>query len=519
MVHLSKILPFSNITCKPICEPACENGYCKYPGNCECNSGYTIDEQNNHTCVPFCEKGCGNGTCIAPNTCRCDHGYKFENGTCQPVCTDCRNGICVSPGKCDCLPGYSVFLRDFCEPHCSKGCVSGRCISPEKCQCFAGYVLAENTHPNRCVIQCSLLYNYNMCGQGTCEASNLCRCFPGYKPDYTRTRSYRDVPICVPMPICADCKESADCVLSPKCVRKDDPITIRRDTTSTTFRMTSTTESSTAYTTRKTSVIRPSETNINNNELVRCNLLVNPCGNGTCLLPNQCRCFQGYRVNYNALWGYIKGPVCVPACNNCYGSTCVAPNKCIKKEDTVITKDTTRTQLETSKRETTKSSTTYETTPKYKTTTSLSFSSEITVTDKTLRNCNQNPCGNGTCVSSNRCDCFNGYVVNYLRLWGYDHGPVCVPTCTDCERSYCIAPNKCMATFTTTDEDTTRITSEISKGTKLTTVYKPSTTSVPTTDTNKNYESENESTTEYNFVTNNSLKAEVRKGETMQISW
>ncbi|XP_022825541.1 protein draper-like [Spodoptera litura] len=298
----------SDIVCEPICMPACRNGRCKTPGQCECNHGYTQDPEDDHNCLPSCRKGCQNGTCVGPETCRCNFGYTLVNGTCQPVCTDpCHNGTCVAPEKCECLVGYRKSENNICQPYCSHGCDNGACVAPETCQCHSGWDLKETKHfpykhcvpicskpcgnevcvapdtcgclpsykkseggcepicfggwvskNGRCVAQCS-----HPCGNGTCVAPNVCACHSGYHMDINYTFLYSSNPnatICVPT--CTGC--AGRCVAPNKCelgltsesqISFDDyyydydpPIFPRHEktTTSTTRRTTTTTTTSTA---------------------------------------------------------------------------------------------------------------------------------------------------------------------------------------------------------------------------------------------------------------------------------
>ncbi|KAH9629839.1 hypothetical protein HF086_011489 [Spodoptera exigua] len=169
----------SDIVCEPICMPACKNGRCKTPGECECNDGYIPDPDDDHNCVPFCKKGCEHGTCVAPDTCQCNFGYTLVNGTCQPVCTaPCHNGTCVAPEKCECLVGYRKSENNLCQPYCSHGCENGVCVAPETCQCHSGWELKETKQFSfkHCVPVCS-----SPCENGVCVAPENCVCLPSYK--------------------------------------------------------------------------------------------------------------------------------------------------------------------------------------------------------------------------------------------------------------------------------------------------------------------------------------------------
>lgn len=255
-----------SLQCIPLCNPPCDNGFCRNPNECACAPGYTIyPDETRARCVPLCLEGCStpdciptcsqyddydssetdmchstclNGTCVAPGVCHCDPGYRRLFEVCEPVCSSCNHGSCIAPGLCKCDPGWREEFGS-CQPICS-GCEHGTCKAPGQCECDPGYK-AENA---KCMPHCSI------CSNGNCIAPEVCTCDPGW---YL-------------------IEDGWEC-------------------------------------------------------MAHCDVA---CGNGSCVAPNLCQCFSGYRSNIGPDDGddrYNESPRCVPECNYCDG-LCVAPEVC-----------------------------------------------------------------------------------------------------------------------------------------------------------------------------------------------
>lgn len=62
-----------------------------YPNWCSCNTGYRRVGPNK--CDPVCsEDGCGIGACVAPGECECQRGYsKDDDGKCSICGQECED--------------------------------------------------------------------------------------------------------------------------------------------------------------------------------------------------------------------------------------------------------------------------------------------------------------------------------------------------------------------------------------------------------------------------------------------
>ncbi|XP_043270188.1 multiple epidermal growth factor-like domains protein 11 [Venturia canescens] len=161
----------NSVICQPFCSSKCnENASCIAPDLCQCNLGYQpvfpSDQQvsNPTQCLPICEKDCIDGFCGYPNECVCFSGYKISENDkfkCEPHCQrDCINAKCTGPNHCECLDGYEKaplrpsepgdnlsILDNICIPRCSENCSS--CVAPNQCICHPGYVLKNSvTNPS-----------------------------------------------------------------------------------------------------------------------------------------------------------------------------------------------------------------------------------------------------------------------------------------------------------------------------------------------------------------------------------
>lgn len=254
-----------SLICVPLCNPPCNNGYCRKPNECACESGYALDPNDVlNRCVPLCLDGCSiphclstcsqyfdydtsepdmcfgtclHGTCIRPGICHCNPGYRRLSEGCEPICSSCEHGKCVAPGQCECKSGWNKECGS-CQPVCS-GCEHGRCKAPGQCECDAGYK-AEN---GKCEPYCL------NCDNGNCIAPDVCACDPGWYFN----------------------EASTEC-------------------------------------------------------LAHCDVA---CGNGSCVAHNDCKCYSGYQLKAqdgNDSY-YNEAPRCVPVCSNC-DWLCIAPNVC-----------------------------------------------------------------------------------------------------------------------------------------------------------------------------------------------
>lgn len=164
--------------CIPVCQNICINSFCVGNNQCQCNSGYyPVD---NFRCLPKCDPPCGdNMACLGPNKCLCKPEYKRTNDSyCEPICSfttdnfECINAKCVSPGVCECLDGYRRISEFQCEPICSS-CLNGDCVSPEVCECLEGY---ENNSEGVCEPICD-----PNCVNAKCVSPNQCKCDKGFE--------------------------------------------------------------------------------------------------------------------------------------------------------------------------------------------------------------------------------------------------------------------------------------------------------------------------------------------------
>ncbi|CAB3257701.1 unnamed protein product [Arctia plantaginis] len=209
---------------------------------------------------------------------------------CEPICDPpCQNGLCEAPQKCLCLPGYisGPDPSTACLPVCDLDCGHGICDKPNTCKCFSGYELTHTTSHAVCTeiqhkdIEC--ISGYIKSGNGTCEpkcsngcingfciSPETCQCNPGFHLE----------------PINIDGSK----ICKPDC----DP----------------------GYK-HKGGTCHP-----------QCH---HSCGNGTCILPNVCECFRGYKIDITQFSSQAtsNGFLCIPSCKGVCAGECVAPNTCI----------------------------------------------------------------------------------------------------------------------------------------------------------------------------------------------
>ena len=164
-----------------LCVPACINGRCVAPDECDCDefwAGDTCAEcaegMFGDDCYLFCSlcEEEGNGVCISgvDGECVCDEGWKgvfCDKYYCNPPCQN--EGVCSGPFECSCADGWQ---GDLCElPSCNPECQHGQCIASDECQCD------EHWSGDACGIpicdpQCSVV--------ATCKDVDTCQCDTGF---------------------------------------------------------------------------------------------------------------------------------------------------------------------------------------------------------------------------------------------------------------------------------------------------------------------------------------------------
>lgn len=164
--------------CDPICKNDCPNGICTAPETCVCLPGNVRDYEEN--CVPTCPIGCRNGHCQPDGSCICKPGFILDPVTkqfCRPHCSKGCNlgGVCVAPETCQCAPKYEVSPAGDCQPKCDS-CLHGTCTAPGVCTCNKGYIRKDNVCEPICT---------KGCVKGICIAPDTCSCKPGFTLDGT----------------------------------------------------------------------------------------------------------------------------------------------------------------------------------------------------------------------------------------------------------------------------------------------------------------------------------------------
>lgn len=198
-------------------------------------------------CQPHCTDPCENGVCTAPNVCECFEDYSpmpFDGSLriCEPTCTNppCHNGICVRPNVCKCLPGFEMSSDNReCQRPCDPACVFGECID-SRCECESGFQMADGSE-HICEPHCD-----KPCLNGTCTGSNVCIC----DDDFLLNDNFVCTPICL-------------------------------------------------------------------------------CFGGTCNEHNKCQCDAGFRLQQDDNGGDICEPICGGSDENCANGTCWVPGECL----------------------------------------------------------------------------------------------------------------------------------------------------------------------------------------------
>lgn len=268
--------------CIPMCQNICINSYCIGNNQCKCNSGYyPVDH---YRCLPECNPSCGaNMACLAPNKCYCKPEYKKVNESyCEPVCSftadnfECINAKCIAPNKCDCLNGYKNISEFQCEPICSS-CLNGECVSPEVCECSDGY---EKNSEGLCEPVCE-----PSCINANCIAPNICKCKENFEK-YLRTHECLEKHVIKDHESCLSSCQNGACSNNGTC-------------------------------------ICDSEYEMYNGKCLK--VCSKECENGKCL-ENQCVCPESYKLSENST-------SCLPICafeddHDCISGTCIAPQTC-----------------------------------------------------------------------------------------------------------------------------------------------------------------------------------------------
>ncbi|XP_071572895.1 uncharacterized protein [Temnothorax nylanderi] len=420
----------SGAMCVPRCPQSCQNGTCKEPDVCTCNTGYRMS--SNDSCVSQCKNDCVNGTCVDLGVCNCNEGYLLDSDgfTCRPVCpAQCEetHGYCTEPNVCTCPSGYrqskrfyyeTYVLKFMCEPVCDTGCRNGLCVAPNVCKCAEDYEKHEDDSficrpkcdscgafetclmPRFCV--CKVGYTkrnhtangtvcephcLEPCKMGKCVAPHTCGCNEGYR---LRNNSKH---ICEP--ICEnDMCGGGICVAPGTCLHENQTVS-------------------------NTSVVLSNSTQ----SKPICTI---PCGlNGECTSPNECICFEGYRSHAHIIItelheNFSKTPfpelsekhICQPVCDfKCYNGKCTAPNVCTCDPGYY---------------------------PEWLADSDLKDDRMTHFCFRLKRPpCNALSCGdNGTCHESGICVCDDGY--------RKDTAGACIPICNrGCLDGMCTAPNHC----------------------------------------------------------------------------
>ncbi|CAG0898556.1 unnamed protein product [Darwinula stevensoni] len=190
--------------CKPVCHPACINGFCEKPNSCKCGAGFEgkICESGEKTMKAFRHRikrsRCGatreicdlnHGSLLSQIACRAG---KWGDG-CKNEC-NCKNEAKCDPwsGGCSCNIGW---IGKYCETPCGAGMYGIKCQQTcrcknsatcdhvtGKCTCAAGWTgpvcdepCPKDTHGMRCASAC-LCKNDAKCD----HISGKCTCSPGW---------------------------------------------------------------------------------------------------------------------------------------------------------------------------------------------------------------------------------------------------------------------------------------------------------------------------------------------------
>ncbi|XP_023031529.1 multiple epidermal growth factor-like domains protein 11 [Drosophila willistoni] len=329
--------------CHPICADCGKYEYCKEPGQCACNEGYSRINDSG-SCVPDCSKGCGDHSfCSEPEICQCEVGYAktIESDFCLPVCeTDCgENSSCTEPNICSCNENYADVGNGQCQPVCEPKCEKhSQCVSPNSCQCLEGYSNQANStscqpicpnscpehsfciEPNRCECDSGYIKDGELCqphcpskcpDYAQCTGPNVCECFPGYeKIDESGKCGPKCDEGCPLNSICTNpgtCRCKIGYLMSPNNIC--DPQCSRHCLN--------------GHCSAPETCVCSEGYSFRNNSQDICDPICKNCKNGDCLAPDICVCHLGYRPDYST--GYLN---CLPSCEQCVNGICTGPEEC-----------------------------------------------------------------------------------------------------------------------------------------------------------------------------------------------
>ncbi|TGZ45745.1 Uncharacterized protein DBV15_04418 [Temnothorax longispinosus] len=419
----------SGAMCVPRCPQSCQNGTCKEPDLCTCNTGYRMS--SNGSCVSQCTNHtCVNGTCVDSGVCNCNEGYLLDSDgfTCRPVCpVQCEetHGYCTEPNVCTCPSGYRQHKRFdhvfkfMCEPVCDPECENGLCVAPNVCMCADGYEKSTDPYDSFCHPKCG-----DSCDFGRCESPGFCVCHHGYFEKYHAPNEY----VCEPD--CVECK-MGKCV-EPHTCACNEGYRLRNNSEDICEPICENDMCGGGICVAPGTCLHENQT-VSNTSVVLSNstqskpICTIPCGpNGECTSPNECTCFEGYRSHAQLIItelheNFSKTPfpelasissekhICQPVCDRwCYNGKCTAPNVCTCDPGYYPR------WLEDSDFE------------------SYNFCYRLNGPP-----CNALSCGdNGTCHESGICVCDDGY--------RKDTAGACIPICNrGCLDGMCTAPDYC----------------------------------------------------------------------------
>ncbi|XP_071572894.1 uncharacterized protein [Temnothorax nylanderi] len=427
--------------CVPRCPQSCQNGTCKEPDVCICNTGYRMS--SNGSCVSQCKNDCVNGTCGEPEICNCNEGYLLDSDgfTCRPVCpAQCEetHGYCTEPNVCTCPSGYRQHKRFYhvfkfmCEPVCDPECHNGLCVAPNICMCADGYEKDEDDS-FICRPKCG-----DSCAFGTCVSPGFCMCKPGYIKTY---HAANETIVCEPQcfPFC----KMGKCVAPGTC-GCNEGYRLRNNSKDICEPICENDMCGGGICVAPGTCLHENQT-VSNTSVVLSNftrskaICTIPCGpNGECTSPNECTCFEGYRSDAQSIitelhTNFSKTPfpelskkhICQPYCAFvCSNGECTAPNVCTcdpgyypewLEDDGPLNKIKMRHIRHCRMK---------------------LFSTLFQ--NPSWRPCNALSCGdNGTCDESGICVCDDGY--------RKDTAGACIPICDrGCFDGMCTAPNRCV---------------------------------------------------------------------------
>eukprot|EP00736_Rhodelphis_marinus_P013272 Rmarinus@m.8744 len=335
------------------------NGECTTPNSCACYSGYSGDQCESVSCLQG-DSGAdcdGNGRCLQPDECTCDDtntslGCLDDVLYCAEITNLCETSAHVREaclytcsvlvledgGDLSSYPDLeaacidvdlsptALYSGDTCEVVGCSGCSGhGTCDEPWECTCEDGYQGEKCTE-----IECDVVSGGVSCGgHGDCVAPNECECddgwsgvacdvpdcdgcasvFPSASARFTCEEPYTgNASVCV----CQDGWEGSQCD-TPRC-----DLDLCESCETPDVCASCVDDTMTGDLCQYTKECPSSE--------------AGPCnGNGGCLSPNECTCFE------TALGSYLGDECDVVECDDvdeCNGNgACLEPNYCTCAED------------------------------------------------------------------------------------------------------------------------------------------------------------------------------------------